>query len=255
MTDLAAEIAAVPEQAEAVLCRRLAEPDVMQLLLAAPGGSDQAARGILSEIRNFRTHGCDLPELVQTCLLAQVDAVWWGTAPAFQTDADVDRSDDLVDVTGAAFRYRLQTDSVARRALRSLARQLAPDHSPDPVGLRFARTRPEVLALLGELSAEFARLGPAGLPPLWVTSLTRSVRHQFRLRSLGYTAMLPSSHCTGYAADIAMSWYRRCGADGLLRELLLDRCQAGLVNVIRGESTWHVCLSPSGVSELRLVAE
>ena len=57
------------------------------------------------------------------------------------------------------------------------------------------------------------RSSPPGTPPLWVTSLTRSVGHQRHLRSLGYAALLPSAHCVGYAADVEMSWFRRFGAD------------------------------------------
>jgi hypothetical protein len=108
-----------------------------------------------------------------------------------------------------------------------------------------------VVELLNQLSAELARTAPAGTPPLWVTSLARSVQHQLRLRSLGYAAMLPSSHCTGYGADIAMSWYGRYGADRVLSQLLLERCEAGQINVISGEQTWHVCLSPYGAAQLR----
>jgi hypothetical protein len=242
---------------ESIVCERLTKPEFAQLLAATPSGSDQAISMVLAEIREFllnRSNSApDLPELVGICLLAQIDAVWWGTVPAYQSDIDVERHAELVDLdeTTIAFRYRRQSDALARRAVRAVERRIVPNRIPDPVGLRFARTRPEVLELLNQLSAEFARIAPAGTPPLWVTSLARSVQHQRRLRSLGYAAMLPSSHCTGYGMDIAMSWYRRYGADRMLSQLLIERCEAGQANVIRGEQTWHVCLSPHGAEGLR----
>lgn len=80
---------------------------------------------------------------------------------------------------------------------------------------------------------------------LWVTSLARSAEHQRRLRRLGYPAVLPSSHCAGWAADIEMSWFRRFGADQILRSLLLERQRAGVVNVIDEGQAWHMCVSPA----------
>jgi hypothetical protein len=236
---------------------RLSEHEFAQVLTATPGGFSETAGSILAEIREFRPSengsSADLADFVRICLLAQIDAAWWGALPAFRSDPEVDECASLVGLSGiaAGVRYRRQSDALARRAARAVERRIAPDRTPDPVGLRSSRIRPEVAELLGQLSAEFARIAPAGTPPLWVTSLTRSVQHQLRLRALGYPAMLPSSHCTGYAADIAMTWYRRYGADAVLGRLLLDRCEAGQVNVIRGSQTWHVCLSPEGADGLR----
>ena len=107
--------------------------------------------------------------------------------------------------------------------------------------------------MLGQLAIEFAALTPPGSPPLWVTSLARSVQHQRHLRDLGYAAALPSAHCAGYAADIEMTWFRRFGIDGVLRGLLLDLQQAGDVNVIDEGQAWHVCVSPAGGHGLRRV--
>jgi Family of unknown function (DUF5715) len=242
---------------ESILSARLSEPEFAQLLAAAPGGFSETAGKILAEIREFEPSengsSADLADFARICLLAQIDAVWWGALPAFRTDPEVDQCAGLVDLgsMAAGVRYRRQSDVLARRVARAVERRIAPGRTPDPVGLRSSRVRPEVAALLGQLSAEFARIAPAGTPPLWVTSLTRSVQHQLRLRELRYAAMQPSSHCTGYAADIAMTWYRRYGADAVLGRLVLDRCEAGQVNVIRGSQTWHVCLSPDGAQRLR----
>lgn len=221
------------------------------MLAATPGGLDSAVQLICAEIGRFDA-AADLAGLIQIYLLAQIDAAWWGTAPCYWQDRDVADCPDLTDVTQTTLvRYRRQTDRLALRTVRTAERLLVPGRTPDPVGLRFARARAEVAELIEQLAAEFGRLAPPGTPPLWITSLTRSVEHQQRLRSLGYAAMLPSSHCTGYSMDVAVSWYRRYGADRMLSQLLLDRCAAGQVNVIGGDQAWHVCLSPDGAAELR----
>jgi hypothetical protein len=242
---------------ESILSRRLGEPDFARLLAATPGGFDKSAEKVIAEIGQFRPdiNGsvADFADYARICLLAQIDTVWWGALPAFGNDPEVEHSSDLVDLggTAAGVRYRRQSDALSTRLVRAVQRRIAPGRTPDPVGLRSSRTRPELAELLGQLAAEFARVAPTGTPPLWVTSLTRSVQHQRRLRVLGYAAMLPSAHCTGYAADIAMTWYRRHGAAATLGRLLLDRCEAGQVNVICGSQTWHVCLSPDAARELR----
>ena len=123
-------------------------------------------------------------------------------------------------------------------------RRLWPDRIPRTAGLRFALARPQVVNLLNRLAADFAAAAPAA-PPLWVTSLARSIEQQRRLRALGYTATLPSAHCVGYAVDIEMSWFRRFGAAATLAGLLAERQQAGEVNAIDEGQTWHLCLSPA----------
>ena len=121
---------------------------------------------------------------------------------------------------------------------------------PRTAGLRFARTRREVVTLLSQVAADFAAAAGPEAPPLWVTSLARSIQHQRRLRALGCTASLPSAHCAGYAMDIEMTWLRRFGAREVLAAVLLDRQRAGQVNVIDEGQAWHVCLSPAAVTSL-----
>jgi hypothetical protein len=79
----------------------------------------------------------------------------------------------------------------------------------------------------------------------------RSVEHQHRLRSLGYAAVLPSSHCVGYACDLEMDWFRRFDRENLLARLLLDRQEAGQLNVIDEGQAWHLCVSPVACEELQ----
>lgn len=257
--DLVAQIGmpTAPGQAELILSKRLLEPEFADLFAATPGGIDQTMRKLLVEVEGFRPNhrssAVDLGVFIRICLLAQIDATWWGAAPPYRSDQDVLGCADLVDLgtLRTGFRYRRQARTFPRRAARALERRIAPGRTPNTAGLSLTRARPEAVALLEQLSADFARLAPPGTPPLWVTSLTRSVQHQHHLRSLGYTALLPSSHCTGYGMDIAMAWHRRHGAYDALRRVLLDRRDTGDINVISEGEAWHVCISPTAVDRLR----
>ena len=245
----------------AVVTERITAPELLAVLAGTPGGADGAIRGVLSEIRSYRprarSSALDLAGLVRVFLLSRIDVMWWCGAPEYLTNADVLESTELVDLTALraqgrlAFRYRRQYDSLAVRAVRALDRRLLPDRSPRTPGLRFTRTRPECVALLNQLAGEFARRSPRGMPPLWVTSLTRSVQHQLHLRELGYAAVRPSGHCLGYAMDVEMAWYRRYDGHHTLRALLLERQDAGDVNVIDEGEAWHVCLGPVAAARLR----
>jgi hypothetical protein len=79
----------------------------------------------------------------------------------------------------------------------------------------------------------------------------RSVAHQHRLRSLGYSAMLPSSHCAGYACDLEKSWFRRFDPGNALAAILAERQEAGQLNVIDEGQAWHLCVSPLACGDLQ----
>jgi len=273
VADLVAEVAARTRsggarlvervRAERILTGRLHEPEFATVLTETPHGISGAVKRLMFEVRNYqpsvRSSAADLTVQVRVALLAQIDAMWWGSAPAYLTDADVLHAGDLVDLEALRrrkllrFRYRRQATTLVTRAVRSAERRAWPGRTPGTAGLRFARVRPEAAAMLNQLAGEFAALAPAGTPPLWVTSLARSVEHQRHLRDLGYAAALPSSHCVGYAADVEMKWFRRSGADAVLQQLLLDRQRAGQINVIDEGQAWHVCISPAGGHGLRRV--
>ena len=273
VTDLVGEIAAQARsggarlvervRAERILTGRLSEPEFAPILAATPHGISGAGKRLMSEVRNYqpsnRSSAADLPAQVRVALLAQIDAMWWGSAPAYLTDADVLGSGHLADLevlrrSGLLrFRYRHQATTLLTRAVRSAERRAWPSRRPSTAGLKFARVRPEAAAVLNQVANEFAALAPAGTPPLWVTSLVRSVEHQRHLRALGYSAALPSAHCVGYAADLEMAWFRRFGADTVLQGLLLDLQRAGDINVIDEGQAWHVCVSPAGGHALRRV--
>jgi hypothetical protein len=242
------------EKAETLLGRRLEEDQFAGVLSATPDGRDETITKLLAEVREFqaipRNSSSSISALVRIAMLAQIDAVWWGRYRGYQTDDDVLDSADLVDLDELSgqgqlrFRYRHQVETLIGRAARSAERRTLPGRSPRTAGLWLARTRPQAVAWLNQLADEFAEVAPPGTPPLWVTSLARSVDHQQRLKDLGYIALLPSSHCVGYAADIEMTWYRRFHAHRRLRGLLLDRQRANEVNVIDEGQAWHICLRP-----------
>ncbi len=249
-----------PVPTEHILTRRLDEVQFSDLLSATPDGRDETIAKLLFEVRNYqpstrnavsqRSRSTSLAALIRISMLAQIDAVWWGRERGYLTDAEVLDSPELIDLDELSdagqlrFRYRHQAESIVGRAARKAERRTMPGRSPRTAGLWLARTKPQAVAWLNQLAEEFAQLTPSGTPPLWVTSLTRSVAHQRRLKELGYIALLPSAHCVGYAADVEMAWYRRFHAHRILRGLLLDRQRADEVNVINEGQAWHVCLRP-----------
>ncbi len=268
--DVLTELASLGESpgvvmAERILARRLPEPEFAIVLSAMPSGPDAAIQRVLREIRIYRqcarSSAGNLAAMVRIALLAQIDVLWWGHVPAYQSDSDVLGAANLLDLDALRrdgmllFRYRRQASSLLGRAARSAERLAVPDRVPRTAGLRFTCARPELIVLLNQIAADFARFAPIGTPPMWVTSLTRSVAHQRHLRTLGYAAMLPSAHCIGYAADIEMTWFRQFQADGVLQSLLLERQRAGEVNVIDEGQAWHLCVCPGAGRALRLVPD
>jgi uncharacterized protein DUF5715 len=262
VSDLVAEVGeAAPADARAaehILASRLGEDEFATVLEETPDGWDATVARLLFEVRNYepcqRNATGTLAALVRISLLAQIDAVWWGREPGYQTDSDLSAATDLVDLDELdadgqlAFRYRHQAVTLLARAARSAERHALPGRAPRTAGILLARARPQAVAWLNDLADEFADIAPDGTPPLWVTSVARSVDHQRHLKSLGYIALLPSAHCVGYAADIEMRWYRRFRAHRLLRGLLLDRQRAHEINVIDEGQAWHVCLRPDLVA-------
>ena len=246
-------------RAEAILAGRMAEPEFSAVLSAAWGGVPGATQRLLAEVSTYQpgANSPDLIAMIRIYLLAQIETMWWGHLPPLVTDSDVLSSADLVDLEALrrrgllGFTYRRQPGNLAARAARAAQRRVRPGRAPETAGLRFTRARPEAVVLLSQLAATFATVCPPGTPPLWVTSLARSIEHQHRLRTLGYPAALPSSHCVGYAIDIEMSWFRRFGAHHALAAVLLARQARGDVNVIDEGQVWHVCISPHAAPGLR----
>jgi hypothetical protein len=244
--------------AEHIMARRLSDGEFSAVLGATPEGRDETIAKLLFEVRNYepgpQTAVGSLAALVRISLLAQIDVMWWGSDRGYLTDAELLDATELIDLDELnaegrlRFRYRHQAETLLGRAARKAQRQTLPRRSPRTAGLWLAKARPEAVDWLNQLADDFDVQTPAGTPPLWVTSLTRSVAQQRRLKELGYVASLPSAHCVGYAVDVEMAWYRLFRAHRILRGLLLDRQRAGEVNVIDEGQAWHVCLRPGIVA-------
>jgi Family of unknown function (DUF5715) len=246
---------------ERFVAERLGQPEFASVLSCLDGGVDAVAARLMGETRNHQPHvrssAGGLPAFVRVFLLSQIDSVWWtGTAP-FVSDADVLSSTELVDLAPLRsarmlrFQYRAQSAGLPRRARDWAQRQALPTVRPHTAGLRFTRSRPATIAVVNQIAREIAAVLPPHTPRIWVTSLVRSVQHQHRLRSLGYAAVLPSSHCVGYACDVEMQWFRRFDQDNLLARLLLERQEAGQLNVIDEGQVWHLCVNPLAHDELQ----
>ncbi len=270
VADLLVEVSALAGAGSAkarqvLIDQRLREPAIAAVLDATAQGLVGARETLLLEMAryrpNARSSASDLTALVRIYLLSRIDVMWWRDAATFRTDAEVHHSPELVDLEWLRrrsllrFRYTEQPRTIVGRGVRALRRRVLPDATPRTAGLLFRRARREVVALLNDVGREFAAAAPAGTGPLWVTSLVRSAEHQYRLRRLGYAAMVPSGHCLGWAVDVEMAWYRRFGARDVLAELLLDRQRAGEINVVDEGQAWHVCLAPAATLRLRRAYE
>lgn len=236
-------------------------PDVVGVVSSVPGGVDSVRAELLREVDRHRpdspSSANDGATLVRIFLLSQIDALWWGGDQPFADAAAARSSADVVDLEALArrkvlgFAFRAQPRGLPGRLRNYVGRRFLPGRSPHTSGLSLTLARRDMVVLLNKLAAEFAEAAPPGTPPLWITSLTRTLEHQHRLRQLGYSAVLPSAHCVGYAADLEMRWYRRFGADQTLAEVLLHHQADGLLNVIDEGQAWHICLNPSRIGDLR----
>jgi hypothetical protein len=246
---------------EALLTERIQHPGLHDVLSCSPEGKDAVVATLLKEVRDYRPNdrssASDVPTLVRIYLLSQIDSIWWAGGTTFESDDDVLQSPELVTLESLRrrrllkFTYRLQPKGLAGRSRDWAMRRVRPGQKPHTAGVSFTNARPELVALLNQLAIDFATKAPSGTPPLWVTSLTRSMQHQHRLRDLGYAAMIPSAHCCGYAADVEMRWFHQFDADQTLADLLLARQDSGLCNVIDEGQAWHVCINPDACDDLR----
>jgi hypothetical protein len=248
--------------AETLVSRRLREPELRAVLSRLDEGPDAAAAGLIREIRDYlpgaHSSAGSLAAFLRVLLLSQIDSVWWSGTIPFASDADVLGSAELVDLGALKsaqvlkFQYRAQPAGLLGRA-RDWARHKAlPELRPRVSGLRFTCSRPVVVAVVNQIALDFAAAIPPGTPRIWVTSMVRSVEHQYRLRSLGYPAVLPSAHCAGYACDLEKTWFCRHDPGNLLGRLLFERQDAGQLNVIDEGPTWHLCVNPNACEDLQV---
>jgi hypothetical protein len=246
---------------ERLVANRLGQPELTAVLSYLDGGVDGAAGRLTHEIRDYelgaRSSASDLPTFIRILMLSQIDSAWWSGTIPFNSDTDVLDSTELLDLEPLRsakvleFKYRAQPAGLPGRARDWAQGKALPGVRPRVAGLRFTRSRPAVLALVNQIAREFAAAAPPRTPRPWVTSMARSVEHQYRLRSLGYAAVLPSSHCAGYACDLEAVWFRRFDPGNLLARLLFERQEAGQVNVIDEGQALHLCVNPLACDELQ----
>ena len=248
--------AADPETVGTVVAEALGQPS-LGFLSNLRGGPDRLVRQSIEEFRRFvpsaASNAASGAGLVRILLLQSVDLVWWDDEPDFAIDADVASSDELVDLVDerrqgrVGFSFGIASDGWGGRGRDFLVQRLFPGREPRGPGLSCTQVRPALLGVLNEVAAVTRAAAPPGTPPIRVTSVTRTVEHQQRLMALGFSALLPSAHCRGWAADIEVAWFERFGADGALRDVLLDYLDRGVLNVIGEGRAWHVCLNPAEV--------
>ncbi len=236
-------------------------PDVRRLVQVVPGGADRVLRQSLREYASFvpaaASNASSPASLLRILLLQQIDLAWWSTVPDLIEAHEVPGCADLVDLRsvraggGVRFGFGVASDRLLRRSRDFLVQRLLPMREPRGAGLSFPYARTELVALLNEMADRVALLAPPGTPRIWVNSIVRTVAHQNRLRALGFTALLPSAHCRGWAADVEMEWFERFRAHGVLREVMLDYQSAGVLNVIDEGRAWHLCLAPYAVGQYR----
>jgi hypothetical protein len=255
----ASEVSAV----ERLVSSCLAQSEFGAVLSHLAGWGDAAIASLIREIRDYKANelgsSTDFATFIRILLLSQIDSAWWSGTIPFTSDADVLCSTELVDLGPLKsakvleFQYRAQPSGLPRRASNWAQHKVLPGIRPRIAGLRFTCSRPVVVAVVNQIALELAAALPKKTPRIWVTSMVRSLEHQHRLRSLGYAAVLPSSHCAGYACDLEVSWFRRFDPDNLLAHLLLERQAAGQLNVIDEGRTWHLCVNPNACDELQAV--
>ncbi len=191
---------------------------------------------------------------VRILLLQQIDVAWWEHVRPYANSDAVESAPELVDLVelqkAEALRFRFTVQPVGwwGRGRDYMLKRLRPRRRPRVAGMKFLVARAELVAVLNEIADALAERAPAGTPPLWVTSIVRSVEHQRHLGDLGYFALLPSSHCSGYAADVESNWYEAFGATDALHAVLLEYRDRGVLNVIDEGQAWHLCLNPEHVS-------
>jgi hypothetical protein len=237
-----------------VLEQRLRGPAARSVIDRLPYGREEVLGAARRELQDPKLRVPSNPRsraaLVRILLLHQIDATWWSDLEPYADRAAVEAAPELLSLpalqkAGALrFQFAVQPVGWVGRGRDHALRRMAPRRRPQVSGMKFLVARPEMVAVLNEIADELRREAPTGTPPLWVNSIVRSVEHQQHLSALGYSALLPSSHCLGYAADVEMGWYESFGAASALRAILTDYRDHAVLNVIDEGQAWHLCLSP-----------
>jgi len=260
--DLARELEAqgplLSDESIEALLRASLDHEPLHCLAQLHGGPDRLVRQSIEVFRRFvaspASNAATPAGMVRILLLQNLDLLWWDDASDLETAVQIAQDTSLVDLREERkagrihFGFGVAPRSLFGRGRDFLRQRLFPRRQPKGPGLSFTRVRPAMIGVLNELAREAARRTPEGTPPIWVTSITRSVEYQDHLRSLGFSALNPSAHCRGWAADIEVSWFDQFGAGDILKTLLLDYLEQGILNVIDEGRAWHICLNPSSVA-------
>src|SRR5262249_30979488 len=177
---------------ERLLARHLGQPELAAVLSHSDGGADVGADWLLRELRSYQPDAgsssvSDLPTFIRVLLLSQIDALWWKETAPFASDDDVLAAPELVDLgplrsaRKLEFQYRAQPAGLTGRARDWIQHRVLPGIRPRVAGLRFTRSRPAVVAVVNQIARQFADALPPRTPRLWVTSMVRTVQHQYRL--------------------------------------------------------------------------
>lgn len=265
---IVSELAALPADASddqvRVVIREGLSHGVLAPLTETRGGIDLLVDQATDEFRRFSpsaaSNAADRTSMVRILLLQCLDLLWWGDVEEYADQTALDADPDLLDLVDertrgrVMFAFGLAPANTVARLRDAVTQRTFPGRQPRGPGLRFTKIRPAMLGLLNEVAERVAATAPAGTPPIWVTSITRSAEHQRHLRELGFSALSPSAHCTGWAADIDAVWFERFNAAATLRTVLEDYLDQGIVNVIDGVTAWHVCLSPKHAARYAALA-
>jgi hypothetical protein len=227
--------------------------DELDFMSHLRGGTDRIVTQAVEDYRRHRPSEASNAEspagLVRILLLQNIDLTWWDESRDFETEADAKGAGllDLVSLRRQGrvdFGFGIASDGLVRRTRDFIIQRVVPHREPRGPGLAFTAIRPAMLGVLNELAVAVRSTGPAKTPPIRVNSIVRTVAHQEHLKTLGFSALSPSAHCRGWAADIEVSWFERFGAADGLREVLLDYLDRGVLNVIDEGRAWHICLNP-----------
>ena len=244
---------AAPDRVAAVLSDDLEHP-ILNFMASLPGGPSRVVAQSVADYARFTPNPASNAKsaagLVRIVLLQNIDLLWWSGEVDF-ADTDALEGVGLLDLRqvrragGVDFGFGIASDNLIRRGRDFVIQRIAPRREPRGPGLAFTAIRPAMLGVLNEIANRVGSLAPSGTPPIRVNSIIRTVEHQDHLRNLGFSALSPSAHCRGWAADIEVDWFRRFGADEALRNVLLAYLDEGLLNVIDEGRAWHICLNPA----------
>jgi len=250
---------AAPSRAASALVELAADrPEVCAVLDRLPGRGQVTLARLKQEVLPFRpsvrSNAATPATLAKVLLLHQIDVMWWSSVAPFPDDHAVESSPQLTSLLPLqrkgllAFNFRVATTGLPNRVRRYAMRRWAPGSAPLSSGLSYPLARPAIIGLLNEVATRFTESVPGWKRGLWVNCIVRSVVVQQRLRQLGYSAFVPSAHCTGNAADIEMTWLDHHQVAAPLQQVLMGYRDAGVLNVIDEGQAWHLCLNPALVS-------